>query len=161
MKTKFLKFYSAILSSILVLIGFAGCSDDDEDNGGGWAEYGTPSAKYKVKGSIVSKEDETAIQRIRVVMVETDGDKEAFRGDTVYTDNQGMFNAEFYTFPLEKVTFSIKVDDVDGEANGSFESTTQTVVFDKPTFTGGSSWYRGETEKDLGKITITPSTKTE
>jgi hypothetical protein len=161
MKTKFLKFYSAILSSILVLIGFAGCSDDDEDNGGGWAEYGTPSAKYKLKGSIVSKDGEEAVQRLRVVMIETEGDKESLRGDTVYTDNQGAFNAESHTFPLEKVTFTIKVDDVDGDANWSFESTTQTVVFDKPTFTGGSSWYKGETEKDLGKITITPSTKTE
>lgn len=153
MKIKFLHFYSAVLSFILVLIGFPGCSDDID--GGGRVEYGVPSAKYKIKGSVVSKEDQSALPRIRVVMVEKNKDREPFYGDTVYTSSMGEFNVELQTFPLDKVTFQIKVDDVDGDQNGSFDSTIEEVIFDKPSFTGGGEWYKGETEKDLGKIEIT------
>lgn len=45
-----LSVYSKILSFFLVLLGFSSC-----DSGGGAAEYGTPTAKFKVKGTIVDE----------------------------------------------------------------------------------------------------------
>jgi len=161
MKTKLLKLYSGILSSLLVFLGFTACSSDD-DGSGPMVEYGTPSAMYKVKGTVVSSdENKEAIKGIRAVMILTNDGKEYHSGDTIFTDNEGKFDLKLIEFPMQKVTFNLKLDDVDGEANGSFESKIQAVEFDDSELTGGKGWFIGEVEKDMGKIELKPSQKDE
>jgi len=156
MRKRIFKFYSKILSFALILLGFTSCDDSDEGQDPLVCEYGVPSALYKVKGSILSKETQEPVKNIRAVLVETrQGKEDGYYGDTIFTDDSGKFNLELRTFPLDKVEFNLKIDDIDGELNGSFESKIEGVIFDKPKLTGGEgSWYKGETEKDLGKIEL-------
>jgi len=160
MKKNVLTFYSRLLSFFMVLLGFTGC-DDNNSWGGAEAMYGTPSAKFKVNGKIVSQEDKSGIENIRVVLVPTRENEEAFYGDTVYTNSKGEFEVISHDFPLQKVTFKLKLDDVDGDKNGSYDSKIQSVVFENPEYKGGESWYKGEAEKKLGNIEMTPSNKEE
>ena len=151
MKLKLRSFYSRILSICLVLLGFSACSDPVD-------EYGSPSAKYKVLGKIVSSDDEKKpIENIRVVMVENmDEENNIYlRGDTTYTDLEGRFEVNRHDFQYSQ--FKIKIQDVDEEVNGLFEDIEQVIEFKNSDYKGGSgSWYKGEAQKDMGTIEMEP-----
>ena len=151
MKSKFRSLYSKILSVCLVLLGFSAC-DIIEPN----VEYGSPSAKYKVLGKVVSSDDEKKpIENIRVVMVLYDTDEYEYqKGDTVFTDSGGKFEINRHDFSYNQ--FKIKIQDVDGEENGLFEDVEQIIKFSNSDYKGGSGWYEGEAQKDLGTIEMNP-----
>lgn len=150
MKTKLLKFYSGILSSLLVLLGFASCGSDDD--GEQIYMYGVISATYKVKGSIVSEKTKDPVEGIQVVLVPTYNGEESIWGDTILTNAKGEFNLRGPSENFSGATFNLKISDVDGEANGSFDPEVKAVKIDNPQ----GKW---ETEKDLGEIEISPSKK--
>lgn len=158
MKLKIYSFYSRLISFCLVLLGFGSCA--------GWVdpvdEYGSPSAKYKVIGKVVSSDEEkTPIKNIRVVITE-DMDESKYSyltGDTVFTNAEGKFEVIRSNFAYNKL--KLKLQDVDGETNKQFEDQIQKIEFQDADFKGGSSWYRGQAEKDLGTIEMTPKGKTE
>ena len=157
MKSKFRSFYSKILSACLVLLGFNACDIlDDEHNTR--AEYGTPSASYKVLGTVVSSgEEKNPVENIRVVMVQ-DVDEENVSylyGDTVFTDASGRFELNYQNEIYNQ--FKIKIQDVDGIENGYFEDVEQVIEFKNSDYKGGDgSWYRGEAQKDMGTIEMNP-----
>lgn len=101
-------------------------------------EYGTPSAKFKVYGTVTS-EDSVKIPNIRVVM----------QSDTGYIDINGTYNVETITFPDDQ-DFLIEFDDIDGVTNGLYQSKDTLVSFDNPQFINGDGdWYEGETSEEV------------
>lgn len=150
MKIKAYSLYSKLISLCITALGFGACNDPVD-------EYGTPSAKYKVSGEIVSEDTKEPIKNIRVVMVE-DIDESKYpnlRGDTVYTNAEGKFEiGTHFDFPIDK--FKIKIQDADGVENGEFEDKQQTIEFQKSDYKGGNDWYKGEAKKDLGIIELEP-----
>lgn len=162
MKLRAYTFYSKVISFFLVMLGFTSC-DSESGGGGGMAEYGTPSAKFIVKGTLVDKTDgSTGISGMKVVIgqLETDGAglKRTYYVDSIVTNNTGGFNLNITDFPISQ-KFVIKYEDTDGAQNGNYGLTVDTVRFENPSFTGGSgSWYRGETTKDLDKVKLSPVT---
>lgn len=149
--------YSKLIYFCLVVLGFSSCIKDDPVD-----EYGVPSAKFKVKGKVVSKEDQnTAIKDIRIVMIDdVDESKIDYRldGDTAYTNSNGLFEINTENFPLKK--FKVKIQDIDGDKNGSFEDEERTIEFNDSDFQGGSGgWYKGEATKDMGTIKLSPKQK--
>lgn len=159
MKIKALSLYTKILSFFLILLGYQSCDSLDPVD-----EYGTLSAIYKIKGSVVSADTKLPVTNIRAVMVQkgTAEDEEYNFGDTIYTDSRGVFELEFNSYPQSESFFNLKLDDVDGETNGSFESKTVAVDFNNPQFeNGGGKWYKGETVKDVGEIELLPDNNPE
>lgn len=80
-----------LLSGALVLLGFASCSNEDEN----WeirCEYGTPYSKFLVKGTVTSDKDEP-LKNIQVI-VRQDWNNGVFPADTIYTDEKGEFKTE-------------------------------------------------------------------
>ena len=57
-KSNWLKVFNSLLSSLLALLGYTSC-DSSEDIP---VEYGTPYAKYEVKGKVVDKESQATIE---------------------------------------------------------------------------------------------------
>lgn len=155
MKIKIYSLYSKLISFCLVALGFSSCEGNDPVD-----EYGAPSAKYKVSGKVVSEDTKEPIKNIRIVMIE-DVDESKYpdlQGDTVYTNTEGKFEmGEHFYYPLDK--FKIKIQDADGEENGEFEDKQQTIEFQKSDYKGGSGWYEGEAQKDMGTIELTPKQK--
>lgn len=153
MKLKVYSFYSRIISFCLIVLGFGSCSNDDDLV----VEYGTPSAKYKVSGKVVSEDTKQPIKGIRVVMIENiDESKFPYiQGDTVYTNAEGKFDTgELLHFPHNK--FKIKIQDIDGANNGEFEDKEQIIEFKSSDYIGRDRWYEGEAQKDMGTIELTP-----
>ena len=149
---KWYAIYSKILSLGLVLLGFNACEDQKS-----MVEYGTPSATYKVSGKVVSSAETTkAIKNIRVVMIEDMGAETSYiQGDTTYTGEAGTFEINRHSFPYSK--FKIKLQDVDGDENGLFDSKEQVIMFENSDYKNGSgSWHVGEAKKDMGTIEMNP-----
>lgn len=152
--------YSKVISFCLLALGFNACDDNNGGGGDPVVEYGVPSAKYKVSGKVVSSEaSKKPVAKIRVVMLpDITGNGDSYvRGDTVFTDTEGMFVINREDFPYNK--YNIKLQDVDGETNGLFEDKLQKIEFTSSDYKDGGSWYRGLAEKDLGTIEITPKAK--
>jgi putative lipoprotein (rSAM/lipoprotein system) len=139
MKRNILKKYNYIIAFLLSVLGVGGaCTLGGCEYGTPAEEYGTPSATFKVNG-IVSSEDNTKIPNIRVVM----------QSDTVYTDLNGAYNVQTSAFPDDQ-NFLVEFEDIDGTANGIYQSKDTMVLFDNPQFENGDgSWYIGETSKEI------------
>jgi putative lipoprotein (rSAM/lipoprotein system) len=137
------KIYRILISALMALLGFS-CVN----HGGDVVEYGVPSATYKAKGVVVSEADNSPIKGIRAEL------KRDWAIDTAYTDSDGSFSLEGSEFPNQKLY--VEFIDVDGEENGSFVKMKIEADYTNKPFTGGSGWYYGEAEIDLGKIKMKP-----
>ena len=76
-KSNLLKVFNNLLSSLLALLGYTSC-DSSEDIP---VEYGTPYAKYEVKGKVVDKESQATIEGARVIVkpvISNDGAEQTF-----------------------------------------------------------------------------------
>jgi len=140
---------SKLISICLILLGFSGCSWTGKQN----SEYGVPSAKYKVSGKVVSDADGKAIKGIKITMVESDISSHVA---ITNTNTEGEFlldNVSF--FPLNE--FKIHIEDIDGDENGLFKDSEQTIRFVSSDYKGGDGrWYEGRAEKDMGEIKLIP-----
>jgi len=134
-KIRILTGYNAIIGALLAVLGFGTSCEP-------WArcEYGTPSAKFIVSGKVVSSETNLPVQNVRVVM----------KGDTTFTNVSGEYKVtDKYGFPMSQ-TYSVKFQDISGEALRKYSDLDTTVEFKNPVFSKGDGhWYSGETEKDI------------
>jgi putative lipoprotein (rSAM/lipoprotein system) len=140
MKRTLLKKYNTLISFLLSVLGFgAACSIGSCEYGLPVAEYGTPHAIFKVKGSVSSEATSENLPYIRVIM----------GVDTAITDEQGNYEVGIMGFPKDQ-TYQVEFKDVDGELNGAYQSLDTIAEFIDPEFTGGSGgWDQGETEKEM------------
>lgn len=158
MKTKISNLYLKIISFFLVFLGFSACGDDDE-NDPIICLYGTPSAKYVVKGKVVSAENkDNPIRNIRVVLIDNvdESKYDYIPGDTVTTDSEGQFEVQRHYFPAIDNKLKIKFEDVDGEENGLFLDKEEIVDFKGIKPIDGGDWYRGEFIKDMDMVELSP-----
>lgn len=123
MKKIILKSANALLAAILALFGIAGCSGDEETLYGvpngefGSGAYGCPINGFVINGNVTNENGE-AINNIQVVR---------HPGiDTAYTDANGNFRIVNEGFQGGYVL--LHIDDVDGDANGSYQSDTAQVI---------------------------------
>ena len=59
--SKWLRAFNVFLSSILALLGYTSCGESS-------VEYGTPYAKYEIKGKVTDKENKNAVSGARVIV---------------------------------------------------------------------------------------------
>ena len=126
MKVRFYRWYNAVLTALLSMLGYSCSSDDIMDEYGVPVEYGCPYASYVVSAPYGSQFDSQYAQ-------------------IVQTDAQGTFTLnEFST--LRGV--EILVEDIDGEANGGeFQSDIISVeTLPKTQVEKGERWYEGKFE---------------
>lgn len=139
MKRKILKKSNKLISILLSLLGiggtytFSGC-----DDGTASAEYGTPSATFRVYGKVTS-EDGEKIPYIKVNM----------HYDSTFTNENGDYTIVIGSFPQSQEFFG-EFTDVDGAMNGLYQSKDTIVEFKDPQFVNGDgSWYSGEASKKV------------
>ncbi|MBQ9650413.1 MAG: radical SAM-associated putative lipoprotein [Prevotella sp.] len=149
MKVRFNRWYNAVLTALLGLLGFESCDSPDE-YGPIPCEYGTPCADYQISG-IVTDESNSPIKDIKVsakfVYQAIDGRVETYGVDSTQTDGLGKYAFEsrrFYGDPDLKLI----VEDIDGEGNGGdFKSDTIDIDYDNAKKVKepakGDSWSTG------------------
>ena len=131
MKVRFNRWYNAVLTALLSIIGY-GCSSSDDPEY--ICMYGTPHADYQFMGT-VTDESGSAVSGIKVsaknvyrrydsTLIETYG------VDSTLTDSKGKYAVEGEAFLGEHI-LKLIVEDLDGEANGgNFMNDTIDIDFD-------------------------------
>lgn len=153
MKKVVLKSYGKLISILLSFVTFlTGCELPFVNP---VVEYGTPTADFIIKGKVTSVSTEKPIKNIRVIV--TDRNYVRYGLDTVYTDENGEYEAKFKDIPSLAEPFKVAVSDIDGAKNdGLFKSDTIKVQFSKvdKTKKGSGSWYEGIFEKTDQNISL-------
>lgn len=150
MKVRFNRWYNAVLTALMSLIGY-GCSSSDDPWGGGLCMYGTPHADYQFMGT-VNDESGSPVKGIKVaaknVYRSQDGAVvDTYGVDSTQTDGSGKYAFETQRF-ISDPDLKLIVEDIDGEANGgAFKSDTIDINFDKAKKVKepdkGDSWSSG------------------
>jgi len=146
MKVRFYRWYNALLGAILAFLGYS-CSDGPDEYGTP-VEYGVPTARYEMKGT-VTDEHGAALQGIKVSLkVETE--RNLYEPiDSTKTDSQGSYLMKVNQGVLQFKGVKLIVEDVDGEKNGGeFQSDTVNVsaITPKKISEGNGHWNMGDYE---------------
>jgi putative lipoprotein (rSAM/lipoprotein system) len=129
MKVRFTRWYNAVLTALLALLGY-GCSSDEQEM---VEMYGTPYANYQFSGT-VTDESNSPIKDIKVsakyVYQMNDGRVETYGVDSTQTDGSGKYAFKSRRFPGDP-NLKLIVEDMDGETNGgAFKSDTIDIDYD-------------------------------
>ncbi len=136
-----------ISAKILILLGFASCSQQKEIP----LMYGIPMTEFKAMGNVVNSNQEP-LEGIQVI-AKNDG---GYIADTVYTDSQGNYHIQLNYLTgiddLRSITFS----DLDGEQNGGnyhiniiYRSSMNIEVIEEPVFMNGK--YESVVNAEMSK----------
>ena len=141
MKIRFLRWYNALLTALLSILGY-GCSSEGPE------EYGCPHADYIIKGT-VTDEAGTPIQGIKTTLKNLYGvsPQNGQVLDSFLTDDSGKY--QVYDNGMESSQTKLIVEDIDGEENGGeFLSDTLDINHEKVVQTkeGDGRWYQGSFE---------------
>lgn len=128
-----------VLSGALALLGFASCAEGEVP-----CEYGTPHAKYEIKGKVCDEKEQPMEGMRLIVKGNPSGTGSDYTGrkDTVYTENIGEYTfKDDYAWPgtkyrvvCEDPTGVYKADSVDVEMEPGHRS---------------SGWYHGSDSKKV------------
>lgn len=146
MKVRFHRWYNALLTSLLSLLGY-GCSESSMDMYGTpvICEYGVPHADYIVKG-FVTDEAGKPVEGIKTSLKHVHEANETVYVsaiDSVQTNASGNYQLQY--MGMRNPTLKLIVEDIDGDANGGkFQNDTLDVDFEKAVQTKkGDGWYNG------------------
>lgn len=148
MKVRLNRWYNAVLTVLLSMLGF-GCSSSDDDV---VVEYGTPHSDYILKG-LVTDEAGTPVKNIKMsakILSKTEAGAymiEIGNLGTAQTDESGRYVLEYAG--MARTDLKIVVEDIDGDANGGeFLNDTLDVDFRKAVKVGegDNHWYGGKFE---------------
>ncbi len=137
MKVRFTRWYNAVLTALLSMLGY-GCSLDEPEMYGTPLEYGVPHINYILRG-VVTDGAGNPIQGIETKFY---GDLNG--GDPTKTDTNGNYQIQAMTYPGLKGCKLI-VNDIDGEANGGefLSDTIDVETLPKDEVEKGNGWYQG------------------
>ena len=140
MKTAVVKGWKWILGIVLGILGLSGCGKIFK------CEYGCPNADFKLIGDVKDAHGK-GIEGIRVVFRPVQNEEETWENDTLYSDAKGHFERERlkHDWPDGAQQASIKFEDVDGSAHGSYKTKIlqPSELTVKQTKKGDGSWYDG------------------
>lgn len=140
MKVRFNRWYNAVLTALLTMLGY-GCSSTDENRDVDVEEYGCPYADYVVQGS-VTDEAGNPIQGINV-KAPYGSDLDSQFNQIVQTDAKGNFTLKEFSSMRGN---DMIVEDIDGEANGGefLSDTIQVETLPMTQTEKGKGWYGGK-----------------
>ena len=150
MKVRFNRWYNAVLTALLSMLGF-GCSGEEpmDEYGTPIMEYGAPYADFVFKGT-VTDEAGTPVKGIKTSLksvFDNENEHYVFGLDSVETDVSGSYQLKYVG--MQDRSLKVIVEDIDGEANGGeFLSDTLDIDYKKAVQTKKSdeNWYEGAYE---------------
>ena len=140
MKVRINRWYQAVLTVLLSMLGFESCSSDDP----GTEEYGAPYVKYIIKGTVT---DEAGLP-IPGIQIGAPAPLYSSMGfNLTLTNASGAFEFNDITLFGEGI---ITAEDIDGEANGGeFKSDTLRITeMTSKKIEEGKGWYVGKYEAE-------------
>ena len=121
-KKKIIKVFDKIIVILLGVIGLSGMIYS-------CYKYGMRVTTYEIRGKVTNKKNGKSIQNIRITKDKTEhshSDLFPCSGDTLYTDSKGEY--AFIAYEDFEYPVHLKVEDIDGEANGGYFSSQKIDV---------------------------------
>lgn len=137
---RWLKVCNGLLSGALALLGYASCDSSDEPA----EEYGTPYAKYEIKGKVTDRDTKAAIEGARVIVkpMQWKSDEtfppQAF--DTLQTDKDGNYLYQNEMTVIDR--FRVVCED----PSGALKADSATIKMDPQ---GGEGWFQGSDSQEV------------
>ncbi len=152
MRIKFIKWYNMLLTTIISMLGFGSCNNNDGSDDIP-CEYGCPITEFKIGGTVTDTKG-TPLEGIQVSVVMQPSpdvtDLPSLQTTTTLADGTFMTGKMDMTSLTEVSTkVKVKFDDIDGTANGGqFDSKTVSIaeLKRKQTKNADGKWYQGEYE---------------
>ena len=139
-KEQWLRFSTRMMSGALALLGLTAC---DSGNDPGWCEYGTPYAKYEIKGK-VTDEAKKDLSGARIIVKKLQGKSDKVdpyaRIDTLKTAQYGTYTFKQQEFP--GIRYRVVCEDP-----SDILKADSTEVQMKPK--GGEGWYAGSDTEEV------------
>jgi len=140
MKVRFNRWYNAVLTTLLSMLGYS-CSltNDEPDMYGPILMYGVvnPDATYEVKGTVTDEGGtpvegiKTAVKFVSPVVDGADGKRYTSDINDSQSDASGHYEL-LYSSEVENSHIKLIVEDIDGEANGGkFQNDTIDIDYSK------------------------------
>ncbi|MCR4941152.1 MAG: radical SAM-associated putative lipoprotein [Treponemataceae bacterium] len=129
------------------------------------AMYGVPGNYFILDGK-VTDDSNNPIQNIRVQVTkaqdpelrqnteENQTEREFSYYDFFYTDENGNFHLDWNCYDSGTKNFIITTEDIDGEANGSFNTKNESIEFTDTDFTGETSFGNEKYHKTGNNISM-------
>nr|WP_321377537.1 radical SAM-associated putative lipoprotein [uncultured Bacteroides sp.] len=136
--TTLLNLANKVLSGMMVLLGFNGCSGETP------CMYGSPYALHTIKGKVESNAG-TAIKGIQIIC---NTNNNWIKPDTLLSNANGEFTYKSEPAIIE-ITYKLICKDIDGETNGSYKKDSIEVEFKKSDLVNGEGWFEGEATKNV------------
>lgn len=141
----------SLIGSLLALLGFQACNPfsifESPDMYGPKLseEYGCPEAFFTFIGE-ASDEEGNPIPGIRIAVFHNGEDASYSYSDTLYTGENGKVKEHMIFVSPATDRMVVKFEDVDGEANGSFEAKKLSgdALSVVQTSEGDGNWNQGE-----------------
>ena len=132
-----LKACNSLLSGVLAMLGYTSC-DSLGIGGETPVEYGTPYAKYEIKGKVTDRDTKAAVEGARVIVKplqwQSDETYPPVAFDTLQTDKDGNYLYQNEATVIDR--FRVVCED----PSGALKADSTTVGM-KPE--GGEGWYQG------------------
>lgn len=141
MKARFVKWYNALLSSLITLLGFSACDalNPKDEYGAPYVEYGSPSVSYRVKGRVTDAEGKPLSGIKAEAGSAWDGHFYPSAEPTM-TDAEGNVELKAHAGTLHGQV--LVLSDVDGEeGGGDFGSDTISVESLPHKATAEGTWH--------------------
>jgi len=136
--TTLLNLANKVLSGIMVLLGFNGCSVETP------CMYGSPYALHTIKGKVKNNSG-TAIKEIQIIC---NTKNNWIKPDTLLSNQNGEFTFK-YESTFAETTYKLICKDIDGDTNGSYKNDSIEVEFKKSDLLNGEGWFEGEATKNV------------
>ena len=122
MKISVIKFWDKIIVVLLGIVGLSGIFYS-------CYKYGMRETTYEIEGKVTNKKNGKPIPNILVTKDKSEhfhSDLRNCSGDTLYTNSKGEYT--FISYEEFKYPVRLKVEDIDGEANGGYFASQEIDV---------------------------------
>ena len=136
--TTWLNLANKVLSGMIVLLGFNGCSGEAP------CMYSSPYAFHTIKVKV----ENNSVSAIKGIQVICNAKNSWIKPDTLLSNQNGefIFKSE-HTFT--EATYKLICKDIDGDTNGSYKNDSIEVEFKKSDLSNGKDWFEGEATKNV------------
>ena len=124
------------------------------------AMYGVPGNFFTLEGT-VTDEDGNAIKGIEVQIKSRENQTENSEStdntlieNQTYTNESGKFSLDWHYMNEDNLEFILEVKDIDGEKNGAFVDTTDSITFSANDISGRTDFGNTEYKKDNKQIKL-------
>ena len=127
--------------------------------------YGVPGNFFTVDGTVTDSQNNPIkgikVKAERANSAQNEDVDDLHNSEAVFTDENGVYHLSWNDYDSNSFQFIISAEDVDGEANGSYDNKTINVSFSNSNLTGHTDFGNGEYDIKNNNIQLNEKSTTQ